>query len=189
LRDKPYTGPIPINGNDEVKIYAYAEDAGVETQKTVTIRPVKGGEVQIDPDRPVVIKKRQKIASTKDVFVVINALKAAHGKIRGSLSATVGQGDVNATTHPPQSCLARQLIESIARAAVGTSKESPGRTCPTSGTGSSFRDGYVSKMPYTASRRLWQTPEELAAKLRNRIRAVIGMGPDLVREQPPADKD
>lgn len=29
---------------------------------------------------------------------------------------------------------------------------------------------------------LWQTPEELAAKLQNRIRAVIGAGPDLVRE-------
>ncbi len=36
---------------------------------------------------------------------------------------------------------------------------------------------------------LWQTPEELAAKLQSRIRAVIGTGPDLVREQPPADKD
>ena len=119
---KAYTGPIHIDGNDEVKIYAYAEDAGVETSRTFTIRPVKGGEVQIDPDRPVVIKKRQKIASTKDVFIVLKALKAAHGKVRGSLSATVGQGDVNATTRfGPKTELSAEILEgflSAGRAAL-----------------------------------------------------------------------
>jgi len=62
---KPYTGPISIEGDNEVKIYAYAEDAGVETAKTFTIRPVKAGAIQLDPDKPVVIKKRLKIATVK----------------------------------------------------------------------------------------------------------------------------
>lgn len=119
---KPYTGPIPIDGNEEVKIYAYAEDAGVETTKTFVIRPVKGGEVQIDPDRPVLLRKRQKIASTKDVFVLIKALKAAHGRVRGSLSAIVGQGDVNATTRfGPKTELTADILEgflSAGRAAL-----------------------------------------------------------------------
>ncbi len=95
---KPYTVPIQIEGDGEVKIYAYAEDAGVETQRTFTIRSVAAGVIQINPDKPVLLKKRQKIASTKDVFTMLKALKVAHGKIRSSLSATVGQGDVNATT-------------------------------------------------------------------------------------------
>lgn len=109
---KPYAGPIQIDGGDETKIYAYAEDAGVETTKTFVIRPVKGGEIQVDLDRPAVIRKRLKIASTKDVFVMIGALKTARGKLRGSLSATVGQGDVNATTRfGPKTELSAEILE------------------------------------------------------------------------------
>jgi hypothetical protein len=106
-------------------------------RRRIECRPVKGGEVQIDPDRPVVIKKRQKIASTKDVFVVINALKAAHGKIRGSLSATVGQGDVNATTRTRATAQSPLLQDAPAKisadaavAEVQDVLDSIGDTCP-----------------------------------------------------------
>jgi hypothetical protein len=120
---KPYTGPIAIPGEDEVKIYAYAEDAGVETTKTFSIRPVAAGAVQIDLDKPVAIKKRQKIATTKDVFSTLKALKVAHAKLKGSLSATVGQGDVNATTRfGPQTVLSPEALEAFlgaGRASIG----------------------------------------------------------------------
>lgn len=115
---KPYTGPIALDGDAEVKIYAYAEDAGVETSKSFTIRPAAEGTISIDPTRPVVIKKRQKIATTKDVFSTLKALKAGHAKLKGSLSATVGRGDVNATTRfGPQTTLAAEAVETFLSAA------------------------------------------------------------------------
>ncbi|MEY9524412.1 hypothetical protein ABIF70_005553 [Bradyrhizobium japonicum] len=95
---KPYTGPIQIEGKGEVKVYAYAEDAGVEETRTFTIPAVNDDGIHIDPDKPALLKKRQKIASTKDVFSTLEALKSARGTIRGNLSTTVGLGDVNATT-------------------------------------------------------------------------------------------
>ena len=117
---KPYTGPIAIEGDGEVKVYAYAEDAGVETTKTFTVRPAKAGAIQLDPDKPVVIKKRQKIATTIDVFSTLKALKVAHGKLKGSLAVTVGQGDVNATTRfGPQTVLAPDALEAFLGAGRG----------------------------------------------------------------------
>jgi uncharacterized protein DUF499/Fn3 domain-containing protein len=120
---KPYAGPIAIEGDGEVKVYAYAEDAGIETTKTFTVRPAKAGAIQLDPDKPVVIKKRQKIATTIDVFSTLKALKVAHGKLKGSLAVTVGQGDVNATTRfGPQTVLAPDALEAFlgaGRAALG----------------------------------------------------------------------
>jgi hypothetical protein len=110
---KPYTGPIAIEGNDEVKLYVYAEDAGVETTKTFTIPP--GGEVPPPkPDKPAIIKKRQKIATTIDVFSTLAALKVAHGKLKGSLAVTVGQGEMNATTRfGPQVILPSATVEAV----------------------------------------------------------------------------
>jgi hypothetical protein len=120
---KPYVGPIAIEGAGEVKVYTYAEDAGVETLKIFTIRPVKAGAVQLDPDKPVIIKKRQKIASTVDVFLTLKALKVAHAKLKGSLAVTVGQGELNATTRfGPQVILAPDTLEavlSLGRTALG----------------------------------------------------------------------
>ncbi len=120
---KPYVGPIAIEGDGEVKVYTYAEDAGVETSKIFTIRPVKAGAIQLDPDKPVVIKKRQKIASTIDVFSTLKALKVAHAKLKGSLAVTVGQGELNATTRfGPQVVLAPDTLEavlSLGRTALG----------------------------------------------------------------------
>lgn len=121
---KPYVGPIPVEGEGEVKVYAYAEDAGVETSKVFTIRPLTAGVIQLDPDRPVVIKKRLKIGTTKDVFSTLRALKIAHGKLKGSLAITVGQGDVNATTRfGPQTVLGPEAVESFlgaGRSALGS---------------------------------------------------------------------
>ncbi|ABE37255.1 conserved hypothetical protein [Rhodopseudomonas palustris BisB5] len=115
---KAYSGPIALNGDDEVKIYAYAEDAGVEVTKVFPIRAAAEDEFKIDPELPVAIKKRQKIVSTKDVFATLKALKEARGLLKGSLSATVGQGDVNATTRfGPQTNLNSAAIETFLGAA------------------------------------------------------------------------
>jgi hypothetical protein len=59
---KPYTGPIDIPSNEEVVVYAYAEDAGVTVQKNFTIRPSIGGKAAIDPEKPASVRK--KITST-----------------------------------------------------------------------------------------------------------------------------
>jgi hypothetical protein len=115
---KIYAGPISIAGEAEVKVYAYAEDAGVEVTKTFPIRPAAAGAIPIDPTRPVVIMKRQKIATIKDVFATLKALKSGHGKLKGNLSATVGHGDVNATTRfGPQTTLSADGMESFLGAA------------------------------------------------------------------------
>ena len=115
---KIYSGPISINGDAEVRVYAYAEDAGIEVTKTFPIRPAAAGSIPIDPTRPVVIMKRQKIATIKEVFGTLKALKSAHGKLKGNLSATVGLGDVNATTRfGPQTTLSAEAMESFLGAA------------------------------------------------------------------------
>jgi hypothetical protein len=126
---KVYSGPIPVDGDQEVKIYAYAEDAGVETTKTFTVRPAKAGKIQIDLDKPVVIRKRQKIATTADVYATIKALKVAHAKLKGGISVTVGQGDVNATTRfGPQTVLTPEAIESLLAAGRGALKNETAET-------------------------------------------------------------
>jgi hypothetical protein len=119
-----YSKPIAIDGDEEVKIYAYAEDAGVEIAKTFTIRAAAEGTITIDLERPAIIKKRQKIATTKDVFFTLKALKEARGALKGSLSATVGQGDVNATTRfGPQTSLDSKAMEAFLTAARQTISE------------------------------------------------------------------
>ncbi|MGI3899887.1 MAG: anti-phage-associated DUF499 domain-containing protein [Janthinobacterium lividum] len=115
---KPYTGPITLEGTDEVKVYAFAEDAGVETTKTFTIRAATEGGIRIDPTKPAIIKKRQKIATTKEVFTMLKAMKAGHAKLKNQLSATVGRGEVNvATRFGPQATLTGDAVEAFLTAA------------------------------------------------------------------------
>jgi len=103
LAPMPITGELALAGREEAEKAAgeaasSAEDAGVEVTKTFPIRPAAAGAIPIDPTRPVVIMKRQKIATIKEVFGTLKALKSGHGKLKGNLSATVGLGDINATT-------------------------------------------------------------------------------------------
>lgn len=120
---KPYIGPIQINGEDEVKIYAFAEDSGVEVTKTFTINPPADKGKPIDPDKPAILKFRQKITSTAEVFLTLKALKSSHGTIQNAVSATVGQGDVNAITRfGPKTTLTAEVMEGVltaGRAAIG----------------------------------------------------------------------
>ena len=115
---RPYTGPIALEGTDEVKVYAFADDAGVETTKTFTIRAATEGGIRIDPTKPAIIKKRQKIATTKEVFTMLTAMKAGHAKLKNQLSATVGRGEVNvATRFGPQAILSGEAVEAFLMAA------------------------------------------------------------------------
>lgn len=64
-----YTGPIEIPGNDEVVVYAYAEDTGVSVQKNFTIRPSVAGKAAIDPAKPAAIRKRFTLATAVEAFI------------------------------------------------------------------------------------------------------------------------
>lgn len=118
-----YTGPITLSGKDEVKIYAFAEDAGIETTKTFTIPAAAEDGIRIDPNKPVVIRKKQRLATTKEVFAAIRAMKDAHALLKGNLSVTAGRGEVNvAARFGPQTTLDSVALEAFltaARSAIG----------------------------------------------------------------------
>ncbi|WLA64912.1 Wadjet anti-phage system protein JetA family protein [Bradyrhizobium diazoefficiens] len=58
------------------------------------------------------------------MFSTLKALKVAHGKIRSSLSATVGQGDVNATTRfGPKTEMTAETLEGFLTAGRATLTE------------------------------------------------------------------
>jgi len=95
---KPYTGPIEIPGNEEVVVYAYADDAGVSVQKNFTIRPSIGGKATIDPEKPATVRKRFTLATTVDTFTALRAAKKSKVRFGNGISIKVGKGDLSATT-------------------------------------------------------------------------------------------
>jgi hypothetical protein len=95
---KPHNGPIEIPGNEEVVVYAYADDAGVSVQKNFTIRPSIGGKATIDPEKPATVRKRFTLATTVDTFTTLRAAKKARVTLGNGISVKVGKGDLSATT-------------------------------------------------------------------------------------------
>lgn len=93
-----YSVPIEIPGNDEVVVYAYAEDAGVAVQKNFTIRPSVGGKAAIDPTKAASVRKRITLATTSDVFNVLRAAKKSQVTLGNGISVKAGKGDNSGTT-------------------------------------------------------------------------------------------
>jgi hypothetical protein len=120
---KLYAGPIEIPGNDEVVVYAYAEDAGVAVQKNFTIRPSVGGKATIDPEKPASVRKRITLATAVDTFAVLRAGKKTKATFGNGISVKVGKGDISATTRfGPSKSLLPEAIEAFitaSRAALG----------------------------------------------------------------------
>jgi hypothetical protein len=114
---KLYAGPIEIPGNEEVVVYAYAEDGGVAVQKNFTIRPSVGGKATIDPEKPASVRKRVTLATTVDTFVVVRAGKKVKATFGNGVSVKVGKGDISATTRfGPSKTLTPEAIEAFVTA-------------------------------------------------------------------------
>ncbi|MCJ2077672.1 DUF499 domain-containing protein [Methylobacterium sp. E-016] len=115
---KPYNKPIEVPGDGELTLYVYAEDAGVSTTKTFTIRPVTGGKAIIDPDKPASVRRKFKLATTEETFITLRAAKRTNTMFGNGVSVTAGKGDVSALTRfGPGANLTAQAIETFVAAA------------------------------------------------------------------------
>ncbi|MCX8571145.1 anti-phage-associated DUF499 domain-containing protein [Aminobacter sp. MET-1] len=95
---KLYGGPIRLDGEKDVVIYAYAEAAGVSTTKEFKIPRREGDGAKIDRERPARAKKAVQVTTTDKVFAVITKGKEARVRFRNVL-VTVGSGSRNVSTH------------------------------------------------------------------------------------------
>ncbi|KAA9019628.1 anti-phage-associated DUF499 domain-containing protein [Sphingobium limneticum] len=95
---KVYGGPIRLDGDKDVVIYAYAENAGISTTKEFKIPRREGDGAKIDRDRPARAKKLVQVSTTDLVYAAISKAKEARARFRGVL-VTVGSGGRNVTTN------------------------------------------------------------------------------------------
>ncbi len=93
-----YGGPIEINSTDAVTIYAYAEDAGVNVQRSFTIPAINQKGPAIDKTIPARLRKRVDLRGNADAFKAINNAKVLNVKLSGGVSLTVGDGNRTVTT-------------------------------------------------------------------------------------------
>ncbi|MER9651510.1 anti-phage-associated DUF499 domain-containing protein [Mesorhizobium sp. M0199] len=95
---KLYGGPIRLDGDKDVVIYAYAEAAGVSVTREFKILRREGEGAKIDKDRPAKAKKPIQLATTDKVFAAIAKGKEVRARFRGVL-VTVGSGSRNVSTN------------------------------------------------------------------------------------------
>lgn len=95
---KLYGGPIRLDGDRDITIYAYAEAAGVSVTRDFKIPRREGDGVKIDRDRPARARKPIQLATTEMVYAAIAKGKEARARFRGVL-VTVGSGSRNVSTH------------------------------------------------------------------------------------------
>ena len=95
---KVYGGPIRLDGDKDVVIYAYAESAGINTTREFKIPRREGDGAKIDRDRPAKAKKLVQLATTDLVYAAIAKAKESRARFRGVL-ITVGSGSRNVTTN------------------------------------------------------------------------------------------
>lgn len=95
---KLYGGPIRLEGEKDVVIYAYAEAAGVSATREFRIPRREGEGAKIDRERPARAKKSIQLATTDKVYAAIAKGKEARARFRGVL-VTVGTGSRNVSTH------------------------------------------------------------------------------------------
>lgn len=93
-----YSGPIELEGTEEITIYAYAEDQGVETTRSFNIPAVDQKGPKIDKSKPAKLRKRMDFRGNSEAFSAINNAKAVSAKLSGGISLTVGEGTKNITT-------------------------------------------------------------------------------------------
>lgn len=86
-----YTGPIEIDGTDEVTLYVYAHDQDVEVSKQFKIRKADSPQT-IEKDKPALLKKQLNGDAIKTSFEIIQAAKSVNNVKLQEVSLTVGSG-------------------------------------------------------------------------------------------------
>lgn len=94
---KLYGGPIHLDGDRDIVIYAHAESSGVSVTREFKIPRREGDGVKIDLDRPARVRKQVQLNTTDVVFAAIAKAKETRTRFRNVL-VTVGSGSRNVST-------------------------------------------------------------------------------------------
>ena len=95
---KPYTGPIELDGDDEVTIYAHAEDQGVAATRNFRIPPVDQKGPSIDKAKPARLRKHLDFRGNAESFGAVNSAKSMSIKLCGGVMLNVGDGASTVST-------------------------------------------------------------------------------------------
>lgn len=117
-----YKAPIELTVNEEVTVYAFAEDNGVNTSRNFKIpKPDDGGFV-LEKAKPATLRKKIDCKGNKEAFSAINATKAVKAKL-GGVTVEVGEGAKNVVTRfGSESIISSENLDkfiSTARSAIG----------------------------------------------------------------------
>lgn len=93
-----YGGPIRLEGDKDVTIYAYAEAEGVTTTREFRIARREGDGAKIDASRPGTVRRQININTTDKVFAAVAAAKESRARFR-NVMVTVGTGARAVSTH------------------------------------------------------------------------------------------
>ena len=88
-----YTGPIELEGTEEVAIYVHAEDQGVTADKTFRI-PAQEGQKILDKTRQARLNKEIRGETTGETFKIIKTA-ASNKAVFENAAITVGAGNTN----------------------------------------------------------------------------------------------
>jgi hypothetical protein len=117
-----YDCPIELTVNEEVTIYAYAEDNGVSANRNFKIPKPDGGGFYLDKSKPAKLRKKVECKGNSDAFSAINATKAVQAKL-GGVSVEIGEGSHNVVTRfGSDSIISSENLDrfvSAARTAIG----------------------------------------------------------------------
>ena len=92
-----YDGPIKLDGQSDVTIYAYAEAQDVTVRKEFKVNRREGAGQKIDGDRPASIRRPMQLGTNEKVFAATTKAKEANIKFR-TVVVIVGNGSANITT-------------------------------------------------------------------------------------------
>jgi transposase len=93
-----YGGPIKLDGQQDVVIYAFAEAGSITTTREFRIPRREGDGVKIDVSRPGRVRKQINLTTTDKVFAAIAKAKEARARFR-NVMVTVGSGSRAVSTH------------------------------------------------------------------------------------------
>jgi hypothetical protein len=113
----PYTGPIELDGHEEVSLYVYAEDQEVAATRTFPIpKPSQKGAV-IEKTKPALLRKKLIRDGNGPAFATLKAARAANAAF-GGVQIEVGKGTKNAVTRfGSEAAVPAELLDAFVLAA------------------------------------------------------------------------
>ncbi len=112
---RAYGGPIRLEGDKDVVIYAWATSGGVETTREFRIARREGDGAKVDLERPGRASKQVQLTTTDKVFAAIAKGKETRSRFKNVL-VTVGSGSRNVSTYfGPDLDVTAEAIERLAK--------------------------------------------------------------------------